>query len=179
MERRIVLVRAVNVGGTAKLPMAVWRELAASLGASDVVTYIASGNMVCTVAGDPHTFDRALEQAVKERCGFFREVISRTRDEVCAALDAHSFEVVDPASSYVCFLSDEPAAEAIAAAHELRTGEDRWDVVGREMHLRYAHGAGRPQMSDVAIGRALGVSGTARNVRTVRKLIELSAPTTS
>ncbi len=173
----MVLVRAVNVGGTAKLPMARWRELAASLGASDVVTYIASGNMVCTVSGEAQAFDRALEQAVQEHCGFFRDVISRSHDEVSAALGGHPFEVVDPAFSYVCFLGEEPAPEAVATARELPTGEDRWDVIGREMHLRYARGAGRPQMSDAAVGRALGVSGTARNLRTVRRLVELSAPT--
>ncbi len=172
----MVLVRAVNVGGTAKLPMAVWRELAASLGASDVVTYIASGNMACTVPGEAHAFDRGLEQAVEQRCGFFREVISRTPQEVAAALEQHPFEVVDPAFSYVCFLGAEPTEDAVAAARELPTGEDRWEVIGREMHLRYARGAGRPQMSDAAIGRALGVSGTARNLRTVRRLIELAGP---
>ena len=167
-------MRAVNVGGTAKLPMALWRELAASLGATDVRTYIASGNMVCTVPGESDAFDRALEQAVQESCGFFREVVSRSPDEMSVALDSHPFEVVDPKLSYVCFLRHEPTPEAVAAARELPTGEDRWEVVGAELHLRYAQGAGRPQMNDAAIGRALGVSGTSRNLRTVGKLIELS-----
>ncbi len=174
-----MLVGAVNVGGTAKLPMALWRELATSLGASDVATYIASGNMVCTLPGDPHAFDCVLEQAVQERCGFFREVISRSHEQVTAALDGHPFDVVDPAHSYVCFLADEPTPEGVAAARRLPTGEDRWEVVGREMHVRYAGGAGRPQMSDAAVGRALGVSSTARNLRTVRRLVEMSAPTTA
>ena len=40
---RIILFRAVNVGGTAKLPMAELRELAAELGATDVQTHIQSG----------------------------------------------------------------------------------------------------------------------------------------
>ncbi len=173
----MVLVRAVNVGGTATLPMALWRDLAASLGASDIVTYIASGNMVCSVPGDGQAFDRGLEQAVEQRCGFFRGVVSRTPQEVAAALEQHPFEIVDPAFSYVCFLNAEPTEEAVAAARELPTGEGRWHIIGREMHLRYARGAGRPQMSDAAIGRALGVSGTARNLRTVRRLIDLAGRT--
>lgn len=169
-----MLVRAVNVGGTAKLPMAQWRELAESLGASDVVTYIASGNMLCTISGGSHDFDRALECAVEERFGFFREVISRTPQQVSAALESHPFAVVEPRFSYVSFLTGEPTAEAIATAREMPTGEDRWDVIGEEMHIRYADGASRPQMKDSAIGRALGVSGTARNLNTVRKLLELA-----
>ena len=52
MSGRIHLLRAVNVGG-AKLPMAELREVAASLGATDVRTYIASGNLICDPPGDP------------------------------------------------------------------------------------------------------------------------------
>ena len=172
---RIHLLRAINVGGTAKLPMADLREIATELGATDVSTYIASGNLLCTPPGDPDKFDRALEQAIEARFGFFREVISRSREEVAAALAAHPFEVVEPKFSYVTFLTAEPTPEAVASEREVPTGDDRWDVVGREMHVRYADGAGRPQMKDAAIGRRLGVSGTARNLNTVQKLLDLTA----
>lgn len=174
MSRRIVLLRAVNVGG-ATLPMADLRAIAADLGASDVETYIASGNLLCTPPdpADPDGFDRALEAAVEERFGFFREVISRTVEEVEAALAAHPFEVLEPKFSYVTFLLAEPAPEAVEKARTYETGDDRWEVIGRELHVRYAGGAGRPQMKDAQIGRALGVPGTARNLNTVRKLLDL------
>lgn len=174
MSTRIVLLRAVNVGG-AQLPMADLRAIAAELGATDVSTYIASGNLIADVPGDPEAFDRALEKAVEERFGFFREVISRSPAEVVAALEAHPFEVVEPKFSYVTFLAGEPSAEAIAKAGTYETHDDRWQVIGTEMHIRYANGAGRPEMKSDAIGRALGVPGTARNLNTVRKLIELAS----
>ena len=170
---RIHLLRAVNVGG-AKLPMAELKELATELGATDVSTYIASGNLICTPPGDPAEFDRALEQAVEKRYGFFREVISRSRPEVRAALDAHPFEIIQPRYSYVSFLLAEPTAAAIEKALTFPTGDDAWQVIGRELHIRYAGGAGRPQMKDAQIGKALGVPGTARNLRTVQALIDLA-----
>lgn len=172
---RIVLVRAVNVGGTAKLPMAQWRALAESLGATRVRTYITSGNMVCAPEGDPEAFDRALEAAVERQLGFFREVISRSVQQVSAALAAHPFEELDPRFSYITFLAGEPTAEAVAKAQNFETGADEWRVIGQEMHIRYAEGAGRAQMKDAAIGRALGVPGTARNLNTVRRLITLAS----
>jgi len=172
MAKRVVLLRAVNVGG-AKLPMAQLRELAAELGATDVSTYIASGNLIVDV-DDPEPFERRLEQAIEQRFGFFREAIGRTPQQLRAALEAHPFEVVEPRFSYVTFLQSEPTAAAIAKAETFETGEDRWQVIGREMHVRYAGGAGRPQMKDASIGRALAVPGTARNLNTVRKLIELA-----
>ena len=170
---RIHLLRAVNVGG-AKLPMAELRELAEDLGATDVSTFIASGNLICAPPGKPDDFDRALEQAIKKQYGFFREVISRDSSEVRAALKAHPFEIVEPKYSYVSFLLSTPTKAAIAKAETFDTGDDVWQVIGREMHIRYAHGAGRPQMKDASIGRALGVPGTARNINTVRTLLELT-----
>jgi uncharacterized protein (DUF1697 family) len=175
MPTRIVLLRAVNVG-PAQLPMADLRAIAADLGATDVRTYIASGNLIADVPGDPDVFDRALEQAVDQRFGFVRDVVSRTPAQVQAALDAHPFEVVEPKYSYVSFLTGEPTAAAIEKARTHETHDDRWEVIGTEMHIRYAEGAGRPQMKTETINRALGVAGTARNLRTVAKLIELAGP---
>jgi uncharacterized protein (DUF1697 family) len=174
VTRRIVLVRAVNVGG-ATLPMADLKAMATELGASDVTTYIASGNLVADVPGDPEAFDRALEQAIEKRFGYFREAISRSRDELVAALEAHPFEVLEPKYSYISFMLRAPSDEAVAAAREVPTGEDRWQVIGRELHLRYAHGAGRAELKEAQLLRALGrIPATARNLNTVRKLIELA-----
>ena len=173
MATRIVLLRAVNVGG-AKLPMAELREIAADLGATDVSTYIASGNLIADIPGKSADFDRALEKAVEERYGFFRDVMSRTPAQLRKALDAHPFEVTEPKYSYVSFLTGEPTAEALAKAETYPTGADQWRVIGTEMHIRYANGAGRPEMKSDSIGRALKVPGTARNLNTVRKLIELA-----
>ena len=172
MSPRIILLRAVNVGG-AQLPMAELRALAAGLGATDVSTFIASGNLICRPPGDAAAFDRALEAAIQERFGFFREAISRSPEELRDALAAHPFEVITPRYSYVSFLLRAPAPEAVAAARAHETFDDVWDVIGREMHIRYAGGAGRPQMKDAAIMRTLGVPGTARNLNTVRKLVDL------
>jgi len=174
VTRRVVLIRAVNVGG-AKLPMADLKAMATDLGATDPATYIASGNLVADVPGDPDAFDRALEKAIEQRFGYFREVISRTRDELVAALEAHPFEVLEPRYSYISFMLAAPTEQAIAAAADVPTGDDRWQVIGRELHLRYANGAGRAELKEAQLARALGrIPTTARNLNTVRKLIELA-----
>ncbi len=173
MDRRVILLRAVNVGG-ATLPMAELKEIATELGATEVSTYIASGNLLCIPPGDPDELDRAIEAAVEARFGFFREAISRTADELEAALDEHPFEVIEPKFSYITFLQSEPTAAAIDKARTYETGDDRWEVIGRDLHIRYVGGAGRPQMKADSIGRALGVAGTARNLNSVRKLLALA-----
>jgi uncharacterized protein (DUF1697 family) len=173
MAKRVVFIRAVNVGG-AKLPMAELREMAAELGATDVSTYIASGNLLCTPPGKPGEFDRALEAAIKDKYGFFREVISRTPAQLQAALDNHPFEIVEPRFSYVYFLTAKPQAKATKAFHTADFGGDEFQVIGDDLHIRYHNGAGRSDLDAKAIAKALVVQGTGRNVNSVHKLIELA-----
>jgi len=171
---RILLVRAVNVGG-AKLPMAAFRELLTELGGENVRTYIASGNAVLDVPGDVAAFDRAVEKALTDRYGYVREVISRSPDELEVALKAHPFEVIEPKYSYIAPLTGSPAKEAIAKAREVPTGDDQWEVIGADLHIRYANGAGRADLDMNKVLKRLGVQGTARNLNTVRALIELAS----
>ena len=165
------LLRAVNVGG-AKLPMAGWREMAESLGATDVSTYIASGNLLCDPPGDPDEFARALEAAIEGRYGFFREVISRTRKELRAALDAFPFDRSQPKYCHVYFLAEKPTAKATAALVERDLEE--LAVIGRDLHIRYRDGVAGTKLTTPLIHRTLGVVGTGRNLDTVAKLAELA-----
>ncbi|MBX3071661.1 MAG: DUF1697 domain-containing protein [Thermomicrobiales bacterium] len=173
MSTRLLFVRAVNVGGC-KLPMQEFRELLNELGAGRVQTYIASGNAVVDIDGDADAFDRAVEREMEQRFGWFREVMSRTPDEVRQALDAYPFDVVEPKYSYVVFLAEAPAEENIRIAREIDTGDDQWSVLGREIHLQYAGGAGKANPGIDKSLRRLRVPGTARNLNTVRKMLEMA-----
>lgn len=175
LSRRIVLVRAVNVGG-AKLPMSDLRELAEELGASDVSTYIASGNLLCTppVDNSPASFDQALGAAIEERFGYHREVISRSVEQLSQALAAHPFDVVDDRFSYIHFLVATPTPDRSEVLAEKAVGAEQVAVIGSDVHIRYPHGAGQSKLTAATLVRTLGVQGTARNLRTVRTLIDLA-----
>ena len=171
--KRVVFIRAVNVGG-AKLPMGELRALAEDLGATEVSTYIASGNLLCTPKGGPAAFDRALEKAIQDKYGYFREVISRTPAELQAVLDAHPFEVAEDRFSYVYFLTGRPTAKAVKAFEAAEHTDAEVRVIGADLHIRYHDGAGKSDLDAKAIAKALGVQGTGRNLNTVRKLIGLA-----
>lgn len=174
MPVRVVLVRAINVGG-AKLPMVDLRAMATELGATDVSTYIASGNLICRPPGAPGDFDRALELAITDRFGYVREVISRSADDLMRAVDAHPFDVVEPKYSYVYCLTGTPDRDRVAGFAERDFGDDEFRVIGDDLHIRYADGAGRSRLTAPVIAKVLGVQGTGRNLTTIRKLIELAA----
>ena len=182
MVQRILFVRAVNVGG-ATMPMAEFRTLLTDLGATSAVTLIASGNAVIEIdmptSGSTAEFDRRVEAGITDRFGFTREVISRSVSEVAAARTEHPLAVADLARSYVCFLGGVPTAEAIDAARLIPTGDDEWSLGGRDLHVRYAAGAGRADLDLNRLLRALGVVGTARNLRTVDRIHTLALSSTN
>jgi uncharacterized protein (DUF1697 family) len=151
------------------------RSIATSLGARNVTTYIASGNLIADVAGKSDAFDRGLEQALEARFGWFRDCISRSPGELADALRAHPFDVQNPGFSYVAFMAAEPSVEATAEASAIPTGEDRWQVIGRDLHLRYANGAGRAELKQAKLQKVLGQPATARNLKTIQALIDLAA----
>ncbi|WP_132992532.1 DUF1697 domain-containing protein [Gordonia zhaorongruii] len=167
---RIILIRAVNVGG-AKLPMARLRDIATDLGATEVSTYIASGNLLCTPSGDPGEFDHALEQAIADEFGYYREVVSRSPAEVEAALVAYPFG--DAAHGHLHFLTGVPDSTAAQNFCERdHGGGERLAVIGRDLHIDYPDGAGRTKLTAARIARGLGVTGTGRNLRTSATLVE-------
>jgi len=152
--------------------MADLRNLAGELGATDISTYIASGNLICTPPDDPALFDRALEAAIQTRFGFFREVISRTPDELQAALEAYPFNRAEPKWCCIYFLSAAPAPEA-AATLQTKTAEDM-SVIGSDLHIRYRDGVAASKLTSALIHQALGTVGTGRNLGTIQKLIALT-----
>ena len=79
--RRVVyvaLLRGINVGGKAKIPMAALRDTCAAAGCEDVVTYIQSGNVVLKSKLSADKLRSALEAAIAEDFGFNPAVMIRT-----------------------------------------------------------------------------------------------------
>lgn len=154
--------------------MAELREIATDLGARDVATYIASGNLICIPPDDIDVFDRGLENAIEQRYGFRREVISRSRDDLESALADHPFDVHDDKFSHIYFLQTAPDADQVESFGCRKFGDDEFRVIAADLHIRYEVGAGKSKLTAAAIARGLGVAGTGRNLRTVRKLIDLA-----
>ena len=177
---RVLFVRAVNVGGTARLPMADFRRMLEDLGALRAQTYIASGNAVIDLPGEWTSteiaaFDHSVECELESRFGFCREVISRSLPALEDALATHPFAVADPKWSYVAFLSAAPDVDNTATARQLPTGKDQWELAGAELHMRFDAGFGAASLDSTALLKRLGVVGTARNLRTVQAIIDLAS----
>ena len=176
MATWIVLIRGINVGGANRLAMADLRNVIGSLGHTDVATYIQSGNVVVT---SPRT-DRAeiaaeICNGIEQAHGLAVSAVLRTPEELRAALVANPFAgEVDDARVLITFLSGVPDAADVARLEPDRFLPDRFVVLGAELYGSYPNGAGRSKMTLDYFEKRLHVRGTARNLNTVAKLIELA-----
>jgi uncharacterized protein (DUF1697 family) len=174
--RQVVLLRGINVGGHAKLPMAALRDICASIGCTSVETYVQSGNVVLESSLSAAKLADALEAAIEEQMGFRPQVLVRRHADFVRVLENNPYPDTEDRYLHVGFLSDKPAKAALASLDGLDLEPEGFTVAGKEIYLNYVEGAGRSKkLGRVPFEKRLGVAMTARNMRTVAKLAELSA----
>ncbi len=76
MNRYLVLLRGINVGGRNKVPMVGLRELLESHGHAKVSTYIASGNVILSSDQSAAAIKRELEESVPKSFKLDSELIA-------------------------------------------------------------------------------------------------------
>jgi uncharacterized protein (DUF1697 family) len=168
MTRYIALLRAVNVGGTGKLPMSELRALCEDSGFTRVETYIASGNVVFECKAVASKVKSELEARLLEYAGKPVGVMVRTAPEMLAVLNANPFPDAEPNLTYAIFLDHSAPRDAL----ERVTGQggEKLMLGDREIFVRYPSGMGRSKLKIPA-----AKTGTARNMNTVAKLAEMAA----
>jgi uncharacterized protein (DUF1697 family) len=171
----IVLLRGINVGGNNRLAMADLRELVGTLGHTGVSTFIQSGNIVMTSSrSDRSEMASEISAAIATSFGHKVSAVLRTPAELCGALADNPFATDDGTRVLITFLSNEPSREGVAKLERDRFLPDRFEVVGSQLYGYYPDGAGRSKMTLDYFEKRLGVHGTARNLNTVAKLIDLA-----
>jgi uncharacterized protein (DUF1697 family) len=91
MTSFVALLRAVNVGGTGKLPMEDLRSLCTDAGFAKVQTYIASGNVVFTCRKSETQVKAMLEASLAEYAGKKIGVFVRTAAEMADVSASNPF----------------------------------------------------------------------------------------
>lgn len=177
-EPHVAFLRAINVSGKNMLPMPALVAMFEAEGATNVRTYIQSGNVVFTpppqgVAG---LADR-IAARIRADHGYEVPVVLRSRAELADAMRRNPYPdqaAADPTKVHVVFLAAAPAADRVGRLDPDRSPPDVFRLDGRELYVHYRDGAGRTKLTIDWIERGLGVKGTARNWRTVGKMLELA-----
>lgn len=177
MTRSVLLLRAVNVSGRNRVPMARLREvLASETGLVNVSTYIASGNIICDTPADTASACARVREVIAAEFGVDTPVIARTHDELVATLAAHPFDGGVEKLVHAMFLEDEPTGGTLEALRGRLVPGEELALIGRDLWISYSqNGVHSTKLTTAVLDRALGVAGTARNLRTTRTLAELTA----
>lgn len=167
MTTYVALLRAVNVGGTGKLPMASLVKMCEGLGFEEVRTYIASGNAVFGSRLKEQKVKALLEQRLAEYAGKPVGVLVRTGEEMAAVLAANPFRKEPPNRTVAIFLEASPLPGALEEVRGRRS--ERLALGKREIYVAYADG-----MADSKLVIPAAAAGTARNMNTVAKLATMA-----
>lgn len=169
MARWVVLLRAVNVGGTSVVRSA---DLRAAL--APCVVVLQSGNVVLDHDGDAAQVTADVEARLAAALGLTNTALVRSPAELAALADPARWPAELPGKGgHVWFLAHAPAPDAVDAARALASPTERLDVDGAHALLAAPDGIGRSKLA-AALERRLGVPGTARNLNTVRRLLDVA-----
>ncbi len=177
MRRQIALLRGINVGGHKKVKMARLRELMEELGYRDVRTYVQSGNVVFSGPDEhPARLARKLETQLAATFGFEVSVVVRSRDELAEIIAANPLRDVatDPARHLVIFLAADVDPARVAGVDPADFAPEAFHVRDREVYLWAPEGLRDSRLHKALAEKRLGVSATARNWRTVERLLALA-----
>lgn len=168
MSAWVALLRAVNVGGTGKLPMVELKALCERIGLAQVRTYIASGNVVfasdLTEAGLKARIEAALEAQYGKRI----EVLVRSGADVARVVQANPWPDRPGNRVVAIFCDGELTLDGMAG--------QRGEVIAlgqRELFVDYGEG-----MADTRLRIPCAKAGTARNMNTVSKLAAMAGELT-
>ena len=168
MTAYIALLRAVNVGGTGKLPMVQLTAMCEAAKFDAVRTYIASGNVVFNSRLSENAVKQQLERRLVAYAGRPVSVMVRTAKEMAEVLSRNPFPHAPANRTMAIFLDAAPPSDAVEAMsgrvdEEVALGQ-------REIYVLYGANMARSKLKIPA-----AKNGTARNMNTVAKLAAMAA----
>lgn len=167
MTGYVALLRAVNVGGTGKLPMAVLSDLCEAAGFTQVRTWIASGNVVFESGLSEDQVRSALAEKLRAHAGKPVGVIVRTAAEVGGVLARNPF-ADSPGNRVMALFVDGPLPDdPLDGVTGIRNEQIR--LGKRELFILYPDG-----MANTRLRIPSEKHGTARNMNTVASLTRMA-----
>jgi uncharacterized protein (DUF1697 family) len=168
MAAFIALLRAVNVGGTGKLPMSDLKAMCEASGFSGVRTYIASGNVVFTSGKSEAAVKKALEAKLEAYAGKPVGVLVRSAAEIQTVLAGNPFPKAPANRVVAVFLDSPPPKDTLAAVRGQKN--EAIELGRREIYIHYGEGMAKSKLVVPA-----AKTGTARNMNTIATLAKMAA----
>ena len=174
----ISMLRGVNVGAHNRIKMGELRAVYKSLKLEDPQTYVQSGNVIFrTKEKSLPKIAKNIQDAIEKKFRFRPEVILRTVDELRTAILASPFadrSDLEPGKLLMTFLAAAPPKDVHAAFDRFKDYPEEVHLKGRELYIYFPNGAGRSKLPWSSLEKLLKVTGTARNLNSVRKMLQMA-----
>lgn len=174
----ISMLRGVNLGPHHRIKMDDLRALYESLELNDARTYVQSGNVIFrTREKNTQKLAKKVQEAIGKKFGFRPEVIVRTIEELRCSLDANPFRgrrEIEASKLLITFLAAEPAKAAQTTLRNLKIQREELHLIERELYIYFPDGIGKSKVPWSSVEKLLGVTGTARNLNSVVKMLEIA-----
>jgi uncharacterized protein (DUF1697 family) len=176
MANHILLLRGINIGPRNRIAMPALRDALTDAGFDDVRTYVQSGNVVLSSSSKAEAVARETERVIAKAFGLDIAVVARTRTQLAKVVERNPLgKVADNDKRYqVSFLAAKPSQDVVRRVEEAAVLPEQVVVNGREIYAWHPEGVARSKLWGLLAGKQLGVTATARNWTTVRKLLELA-----
>lgn len=175
MQTYIALLRGINVGGHNKILMIELRELLTKSGFKNVKTYVQSGNVIFQSANeDAEAIENSIQKSIIDRFGFEVTVLVKTKNELSVIFNNCHFLDEKKSESYFVMLSEIPDENMVNEASQKTYLDDEYVILNDCIYLFCAKGYGRSKFNISYFEKKLNVNATARNFKTMVKLLALS-----
>ncbi len=176
MITQVVLIRGINVGGSHIVKMVDLAKVCAKTGATNVKTYIQSGNVVLRSKLAPAELEDAIESGIAKSHGFRPSVVVRTHAELAKVVASSPYSITDGTKHVVQFGKAKLPAKLFDTFDLVPFAPEHFTLRGRELYLDLPEGQGRSKLLVAMMKLKHDVPVTARNWNTVTKLLALATP---
>lgn len=177
MTTYLALLRGINVSGHNMIKMDALKTTLESIGFTNVVTYIQSGNVF--IDSDEESAAKVgfiIKQQIFKTFGHDVAIVMVSKSDLEACFKNNPYlkeKEVDFKKLYVAFVSKELKTEHI---NDLKTSQFKPDeafIDKTRIFIKYAVGAGKTKLDQKYIEKKLILTATIRNWNTVTQLLQL------
>ncbi len=174
MPRYIAFLRAINVGGHIVKMERLRREFA-SLGFTQIETFIASGNVIFEARTQKEPLlQRKIEAQLRKEFGYEVAALIRSPAELIEIARHQPFSPADLNAAghalYVALLDARPSDEAEKKLIAYRDEINDFHVHGREIYWLCRKRISDSNFTGARLEKTIGMRATLRNITTIRKL---------
>ena len=176
MARYVALLRGINVGKAKRVAMADLRSLLEDLGHTEVGTILMSGNAVFTSSSrSAAALGKAIEKAIAERMSMDVKVFVRTAAEIQKVVDDVPWPDLaekDPSRLGIAFFDEAVDRKSLKPILDADWSPERFAVGNGVTYSWNPNGVTGSPLAEALMKRKGGPVGTARNLATVRKVLD-------